>query len=370
LGADLSYQRRYDSAYLYHFWYTRLKDSIFNEETAQKIAIIQAQYEEEKKEAKITLLEKEKEIAKDEKQRYIVGFTGFALTLLLILFFIIKNNRQKQKVNHLLKEKNEEIATQNEELLQAKEEITVQRDMLEEQNKRLKEANDAKNKLFSIVSHDLRSPINRLKGILSLVVHDAISEAELKMYFANLYGNINSLHDTLDNLLQWAYSQMEGIKSNPQKVNISYLIENHITLFSEITKAKQIKITQKVPPDLYAFADENQVRLILRNLIHNAIKFTPLQGQIIILAKQIEGFVEIAVKDTGVGMSKEQIANLFQIYLHQTTQGTQGEKGTGLGLLLCKEMVEKNSGKIWVESTEGKGSTFYFTLPSDHANHL
>ncbi|GAB4199595.1 MAG: hypothetical protein OHK0057_10010 [Thermoflexibacter sp.] len=362
-------QKRYDSAYLYHFWYSQLKDSIFNEETAQKVAIVQSQYEEEKKEAKIALLEKEKEIAKDEKQHYIVGFAGFALLVLFVLFFIVRSNQQKQKVNRLLEEKNKKIATQNEELLQAKEEITVQRDMLEEQNKQLREVNDTKNKLFSIVSHDLRSPINRLKGILSLVVHDAISEAELKMYFATLYGNINSLHDTLDNLLQWAYSQMEGIKSNPQKVDIHQLIKNHIILFSEITKVKQIEISQEVPSGLYTFADENQVRLILRNLIHNAIKFTPLQGQITIFTKQIEGFIEIAVKDTGVGMSKEQLANLFQTKLYQSTQGTQGEKGTGLGLFLCKEMAEKNGGKIWAESVEGKGSIFHFTLPTDQADY-
>ncbi len=356
-------QKRYDSAYIYHLWHTQLKDSISNEETIQKVAIIRANYEEEEKEAKIALLEKEKEIARDEKQLYMIGFVGIAVALLLILLFVIRNNQYKQKINRLLQERNEEVSTHNEVLLQAKEEITMQRDMLEEQNRQLKEVNETKNKLFSIISHDLRSPINRLKGILSLVVHDAISEDELKMYFANLHSNFNSLYETLDNLLQWAYSQMGGIKNNPQPVNMPYLIENHITLFSEIAKTKQIKILYEGLPNLYAFADEDQVRLILRNLIHNAIKFTPLQGKIVIAAKQEDSFIEVAIRDTGVGMSEEQIANLFRTSFSHTTQGTSGEKGTGLGLLLCKEMVEKNGGKIWVESTEGKGTTFYFTLP-------
>jgi signal transduction histidine kinase len=163
--------------------------------------------------------------------------------------------------------------------------------------------------------------------------------------------------------LQWAIIQMQGISINPQNINIQRIISTHIDLFNQTAKLKNISLVQKNYVLLLVFADENQVKLVLRNLINNAIKFTKNNGSVAVLVAEKENCVEITVTDTGIGMSQEQVNDLFAVSkTYSTTYGTNGEKGTGLWLL-CKEMIEKNGGKISVFAKIGIGSSFVFTLP-------
>jgi signal transduction histidine kinase len=347
---------KYDSAYKYHLLSTQIKDSLSDLESKQKITIIEAEYAKERKEATIAQLE-------SEKRNNMIIFAVFVFALLMVIVLIIFNNRQRSKTNQLLQEKNEEIALQNEHLQQSQEEIEVQRDIVTAQNDKLQALNSTKDKLFSIIGHDLRSPIGSLKGLLTMMVKDQITTEEFNLFIPKLYRNVNSIYETLDHLLQWSYSQMDGIKTSPIFLDINAIIEGKMILFAEIAKAKQISLIQQIPPNTHIFADENQLRLVLRNLINNAIKFTAQGGSVTITALRNDNSVEISIADTGIGMPAKQVEDLFKANTHFTTQGTSGEKGTGLGLILCKEMVESNGGKIWVESEEGKGSKFTFSLP-------
>lgn len=156
---------------------------------------------------------------------------------------------------------------------------------------------------------------------------------------------------------------MQGIKSAPKQVELQEIVLENIALFTEAAQNKEIQLIYDVLPDYVVFADENQVRLIIRNLLNNAIKFTKKGGTVSVFAKRESNFIVLTIKDTGVGMSEEQVASLFKKDASFSTYGTSGEKGTGLGLMLCKEMVEQNKGKICVESELGKGSAFIFSLP-------
>ncbi len=354
--------RQYDLAYDFHVKYVQLKDSLVNWETTQKTIAFRIGYEEEKKEAKIIQLESENRLAKSEKRNYIIFFSTLFLLFLAVIGSVISNNRQRRVANILLKEKNEEIETQNEELHQSREEITTQRDLVSGQNNQLKQVNFTKDKLFSIIGHDLRGPIASLKALLSLVARNEVTGDELKMLTPRLNQSVGSLQEMLENLLHWSRSQMEGLKSSPRQLDLSLEVEKVLLLFVEAASIKNISISCHIESTLKVFADENHVSLIFRNLINNAIKFTPKNGTIKITASRQDEFVEIVIADSGIGISSDRLARLFEVNVHYTSQGTQGEKGTGLGLLLCKEMAEANGGRIAASSELEKGSIFYVYL--------
>jgi signal transduction histidine kinase len=226
----------------------------------------------------------------------------------------------------------------------------------------LQELNATKDKLFAILGHDLRAPIASLVNVMEMLNTDMISPKEFLFFSTKLKEDVKYVHFTLNNLLIWANSQMRGLKTNTQNIELQELINENISLFSTIASAKNIHISHEVPTNACIKADKDQIDLVLRNLISNALKFTPQYGKIHISVSSQDSFWKISVKDTGVGISPERLAKLFVQDNYFSSLGTGGEKGTGFGLMLCKEMVEQNGGKIWVESQEGKGSTFNFTL--------
>lgn len=227
----------------------------------------------------------------------------------------------------------------------------------------LQELNATKDKLFAILGHDLRAPIASLVNVMEMLNTEMISPKEFLFFSSKLKEGIEHVHFTLNNLLIWANSQMQGLKTNIQNIDLQELINANINLLSTIANAKNIHISHEIPTNAYAKADKDQIDLVLRNLMSNALKFTPQYGKIQILVSAQDSFWEISVRDTGVGISPERIAKLFVQGNYFSSLGTGGEKGTGFGLWICKEMIEKNGGKIWVESQEGKGSIFTFTLP-------
>jgi len=231
----------------------------------------------------------------------------------------------------------------------------------------LKEANSTKDKFISILAHDLRAPFNALIGFSELLKEDLgnYSNEEIKSFIDCIYEVSTSTFSFLNELLEWARTQQNMVVFNPENIHLFQISNECILLNSSCLKAKYIGINCDVPPDLYVLADRNMLKAILRNLISNAIKFTPKSGQIRISASIKQSYVEIIVSDTGIGMNSNTLQSLFKIGKTKSVKGTEGERGTGFGLLLCKEFVEKHGGTIWAESELGKSSDFKFTIPVD-----
>lgn len=231
--------------------------------------------------------------------------------------------------------------------------------------KELHKANVEKNKFFSIISHDLRSPLSSIVA-LSRILAEHVQEKDLEKIekYSEMirYSSQNSL-DLLTNLIEWSQSQTGILTFNPIHFQIVDVINESLLIFTDIAEQKSIIITSELPSQMTAYADKEMISTILRNLLSNAIKFTNPGGNIYITAKLNQGNVQVSICDTGVGMSKTFIEKTFTIGENRSTSGTQHEAGTGLGLILCKEFIERHKGKIWVESELEKGSIFYFTLP-------
>ena len=230
---------------------------------------------------------------------------------------------------------------------------------------KLKELNSSKDKLFSIIAHDLRSPFNNILGFSELLVKNTTEyDADKnKQYLSIINSSAKNTLDLLDNLLNWAKSQSGRIVYNPQKISLSSVIDNVISEFRSTAKFKQITLNHIQTTEIEAKTDVNILKTVLRNLISNAIKFTKQDGTITISTIINQKNIEISIADNGVGMNEENCKKLFKTATNNSSRGTANEKGSGLGLVLCKEFVEKLGGTIWVTSVLGKGSDFKFTVP-------
>jgi len=237
--------------------------------------------------------------------------------------------------------------------------------IIREKNIELQQLNAQKDKLFSIIAHDLRSPFNSFLGLTELMEKELfnMSLLEVQTLATDLNNSATNIYNLLTNLLEWSRLQQGLIGLMPDVLNLSRIVEQSIGILSEVSKLKSIVINIDIPDDLTVLADPNMLQIILNNLLSNAIKFTPEKGNISISAKIIDNLAEILIADSGIGMDEERISHLFRIDINVSRPGTNGEPSTGLGLCLCKEFVEKQGGEIWVESEVGKGSKFYFTLP-------
>ncbi len=233
-------------------------------------------------------------------------------------------------------------------------------------NAALEESNKSKDKFFSIIAHDLRNPFVTLLGFTEMLVEDfyEFSDDEKISYLKEMQKTSKSSYELLDNLLQWSRSQTGRVKYSPSKISLYNAVAENYDLLKKSADIKNIELKSNIDKKVTLIADEDMVTTILRNLITNAIKFTPKEGRITISAKEVENnFVQISVSDTGIGIEPERIEKIFRIDSANSTEGTEGEKGSGLGLILSKEFVEKHGGKIWVESQVNAGTTFHFTLP-------
>ncbi len=237
---------------------------------------------------------------------------------------------------------------------------------MKESEKQLMRSNAAKDKLFSIISHDLKTPFNTLMGYTYLLMKDyrQYDEVKREAMVRSLYDVTKQTFNMLENILVWSRSQTGGIPFAPRAVNLPNLLLENIRLYTPTARAKSISLSlEEGLPDLKVFADPEMVQTVIRNLVTNAIKFTPEKGSVQVgLTDDGDEKVTVYVRDTGVGIRKDKKSLLFHIDSSFSTRGTNDEKGTGLGLTVCKEFVEKNGGEIWVDSKPGDGSTFYFTL--------
>jgi PAS domain S-box-containing protein len=236
---------------------------------------------------------------------------------------------------------------------------------LEESEEKLREINTAKDKLFSIIGHDLKNPFQAIMN-LTQILKDEFPELEdeEKLQFIDMIDSASKdAFKLLENLLTWSRSQTGRIEYNPEQLQLKQMIMNVLRLLLAQATNKNISLAADISPVIIVSADKNMLDTILRNLTSNAIKFTNAGGIVHICAEETEGFIKISVSDNGIGLSPSDIDKLFKIGVKNIEIGRSTEKGTGLGLILCKEFVEKHGGQIWVDSQQDKGSTFHFTMP-------
>ncbi|MEQ9423626.1 MAG: ATP-binding protein [Cyclobacteriaceae bacterium] len=227
--------------------------------------------------------------------------------------------------------------------------------------------NRLKDKLFSIIAHDLRSPLAALKNTLYMIEDGSLTNEEVSIFMDEIHKQANYNTDLLDNLLYWAKSQMEGIKVSPEEIHLFEIVDDNLNLFSTNAEQKEIKLINRVPKDVLVRGDYDMVKLVLRNLISNSLKFTDQGGEIEIMAEKMGICYQISVSDNGIGMDLATTGKLFNSDWNESTIGTGNEKGTGLGLMLCKEFITINNGTIKATSQKGKGTTITFTLPAVNA---
>ena len=242
----------------------------------------------------------------------------------------------------------------------------VENELLESRA-RLSEANSAKDRFFSIIGHDLMSPFNSIVGFSEILLNQINIKdySEIEEYAKIIYDSSHQAMNLLTNLLEWSRTQTGRIKCNIEPFDLVGKVNNVVELLNESAQQKSICIIKQLPGNLQIFADKGMTGTILRNLISNAIKFTNPEGEIVISAVQKPKEIIVSVADNGVGIKEENINNLFRIDYCYSKLGTNMEKGTGLGLLICKEFVEMHGGKIWAERNKAGGSTFRFSLPRD-----
>jgi signal transduction histidine kinase len=324
--------------------------------------------EKEKRVAELIIANKEKKKRADE--------------LIIANKELAYQNREKEKRADELSMANKELAFQNEEkvkradeLVMANKELAYQNEEKEKRaeelftaNKELKQLlqlNSDKNRFISILAHDLRSPFSGLLGLSEVLIEDIrrLSTEEIEDIANNINKSAKSSFKLLENILSWARAKQGKIPFDPQILSFTNNCEDAVDVLNPIAKAKNIKIDFSTGDHINVFADVDMFKAVMRNLVSNAIKFTNPGGTISITAKQMNSNITISVSDNGIGIAPLNLMKLFEMAKVSTTKGTAEETGTGLGLLLCKEFVEKHGGKIWVESEVGKGSDFKFTLP-------
>jgi signal transduction histidine kinase/ligand-binding sensor domain-containing protein len=306
--------------------------------------------------------------------------TVWAYLLYIVVFgasvygFAVLNTKRIQWQNELLEKEvnektkelltmNEEIMAQNEEISLINEEVNRKNIEIENQSQVLTHSNATKDKLFSIISHDLRGPVHQLRQILNMMEAGYISTEEFQNRLVpDLRERVGYVASLTDNLLHWARGQMQGIQVKPSVFNLKDVVVENVNLLSAQAANKGVRLSDIVASDLEVYADMDMIRLVLRNLMSNAVKFTPPDGSIEVSANTNLHYVIVSVRDTGMGLSPEDTEMILRKD-YFTRTGTAGEKGSGLGLMLCREFIEKNKGTFSIESERGKGSTFLFSVP-------
>ena len=331
--------------------FSRLSEQYFNVEKLKFIATTKEKYESEKKQRENEILRKEQLLHLSTiklQQKFVIFCIALFLVLSVITSILFRMYKRQQDLYAQLNNRNKRVQQQNMIIL--------------EQNLALESSSQVKDKIFSVISHDLRSPLAILEGMLFLLRDDKMSPQQFRYFIDELWRDMKNTSAMMDNLLQWASSQMKGIRVNGDDFDLTSILNREFELLQSLAKQKGISLTHQFHHPIMVYADPDMIRLVLRNLINNAIKFTPTGGRIHIHYLMLSEKVELIVEDNGVGIAEaDQPKVLSNIYY--STGGTQNEKGCGLGLPLSKDFIERNGGQIWFISQVGKGTSFHFTLP-------
>lgn len=328
------------------------KDSLHNLERYSQVHEMKLLYDMGSKDKTIALLGHEN-IARHQQvkdQRTFMILMGAVVVLLFaVILLLVRLRSIQQKTNLALTAKNVSIEQQ-------KEEMQVQAEFL-------KEMNLLKSKLFSVISHDVRGPIGNLQSLLNLLTAKVMTPEEFLALSDKLKINLNLTQRTLENLLNWSLSQMDGLITEPTFIDLRSAIDESYTLLQEFADRKKVLIEVNIENNFMVWADSNQLQLILRNLIHNAIKFSKAGGKVILDAKIKDELCMVRIKDFGIGLTSEEKIKLLNAQEHFSKSGTHQEKGTGLGFLLCQEFITRNGGKLEICSEPGAGTEITFCLP-------
>ena len=323
----------YELAYKYHQQYVELKDSLSNDEILNQIESLENAFELAKKQSEVDLL-----TARQKNQQTII-ITGIIITVILTILAIVIFLYYQSKVRTNA--------------------------VLEEQKKKLEALNQTKDKFFSIISHDLRGPINSFHGVSNLIKFfvEAKDMEQLLEVADDIDQSVDRLTNLLDNLLNWAMKQQGHFPNVPEKVHLNDLVCELVDTLENMARGKHIELDSRIDEEIYLWADKNTTMTILRNLVNNGLKFTMAGGKVGISAVPERDYAAITIYDTGLGMSEDKLEALGKMKELSSSYGTAGERGLGLGLQLVYEFVELNNGKIEVESNEGIGTTFTLYLP-------
>ena len=343
----------YNAAYKLLRQYIDLKDSLNNNLSIQKLTSYNSELNFTARQKQFAEQQHEKDLLyrQEVKQQKLINVISTSIILGMIAISIVyyRQQRKQQRINFILEEKNKEILQQ--------------KTNLGEQAEKLNELNLLKDRLMSVLAHDLRSPLSTLRGLFNLLQDQSITHQEMLDMIPHVLKNLEYTSDFLDTLLFWINSQMENFDNGAKGFNVKDIVAYEAENYREQAKLKGIHIVDNVPDNVVASADPNSIRIVIRNLITNAIKFSNRGDTIEISAwKEDDQNNIIAVRDTGTGMTAEQLSKLFISKVNSRT-GTANESGTGMGLLFCKDLVEKCHGKIWATSKPGQGTEFAFTVP-------
>jgi len=286
-----------------------------------------------------------------------------ALSLAFIFYGLYLIKKEITDYQFSILAKNRALHKKNLEIKKQKELIGEKAKLLRSQKSELTELNSLKNKLFSVISHDLKSPMYALRNLFHNMHQYNLPPEEVKAMVPEVVQDLNYTISLMENLLQWSKSQMQADALQLQEVNMADLIRDVIQLLRLQAEAKQVHLESKAGEPVFVYADREMINLVLRNLLSNAIKFTPRNGKVAVGLQELSHFVEVYVQDSGLGISEEALRKINENNFY-TTRGTASESGTGLGLMLCKEFLVRNGGQMHIESQPGKGSVFSFTLPT------
>jgi signal transduction histidine kinase len=338
--------QNYKEAYKNQKLFKSINDSIFNTEKSRQIADMQVKYETGKKEKENEILRQKNEIQQLalKTQVYIRNtFIYFSIIITLLVIFVVFRYKLKQKANKLLSEKNELINKQKEEL----EEISKMKD-----------------KIFAIIMHDLKNPFNTVVTLANFMENEYQTMAENQKFrgIQSLNKSVINVDEMLENLLDWLNATKNNLVLHQTNFNLGSTIDSVLKLYRSRAEQKSVNLQTHINSKIFVFGDERMIKTVLRNLIDNAIKFTLPEGEVNITAKEENDNIIIAIADNGVGIDEEDKGRIFKLDSIYTTEGTGYERGSGLGLILSKEFVEKNDGKIWFDSELNLGSTFCFSI--------
>jgi len=340
-------KKNYESAYSYLIKSKQINDSILNAETTEKVNQIQYHYEIAKREADNNKLVKQnlnKELQLSKQNLFLYILSVILIFIAVLVVFLVNQNRVKRQANLQLEAQNDLIESQRDELIKL---------------------NASKDKFLSILAHDIRNPLSSIFSISDILVSDyySLTDNEKKVFTKDIHTLSENLFEIINTLLTWSTSQGGILAYSPKSFLFAKLCSKSMSTLQTVAKQKDITLVNNADESLCVMADENMIYSVLQNLLNNAIKFSFPGSEIRIETRQIDGHASVSVIDSGIGLSPESQAKLFQYDKHFLSKGTAGEAGTGLGLILCKDFAEKNGGTIRVESELNKGSTFVFTVP-------
>ena len=366
--ATISFKTKdYKSTSVFQQKIIQYNDTLFSKQLSEKIFLLEYQLERQQRNAKIDLLNKDNAIKELKIKRIGIislGLTSIIILLIAVFFVLLKLLKQRRNHEKLLELQNHEIVKQRNSIEQQNRKLIDANEKLEKSEEELKKIVQTKDKLFSIIAHDLRNPFTALTG-LTEVLHekaDSIDATEMNLYVSLINDSSHKLLRLIENLLEWARSQTGTLKLLNTNLNLKTLADDVIKIYITQEQTKGISLKNEIPDNISVFADHEILAIIIRNLISNGVKYTQKGGNVSLTAYLENGNTVLKISDSGIGMSHEVLDKLFKIEETFPTAGTSNEAGTGLGLVICKEFTETLGGTIAVESSVGKGTSFCVTL--------